>query len=261
MNLTVDDITFGYDAERNVIEHLSLTYDSPDVLCILGSNGMGKSTLLQCIIGAFDISAGSITVDGVPVGAYKARDFARKVAYIPQTHNPSFAYKVIDVVTMGRTSRIGYLANPSDDDVAFAHEQLAYLGVDHLSEKPYTDISGGERQLVMIASALTQEPELMILDEPTAHLDFGNAHRFVELVEKLRDKDMGVLMTTHFPDHALALDSTTAILSGGRIIAEGRASDVITDESMRELYGIEVNVRHIEDRIICIPGPLKKAER
>lgn len=258
MNLTVDDITFRYDSERNVLEHLSFSYNSPEVLCILGSNGMGKSTLLQCIIGAFQISAGAITVDGVPVGDYKARDFARKIAYIPQSHTPSFAYKVIDIVTMGRTSRIGYLANPSDDDVAFAHEQLDYLGVGHLAEKPYTDISGGERQLVMIASALTQEPELMILDEPTAHLDFGNQYRFVELVEKLRERDMGVLMTTHFPDHALILGSRTAVLSGGRIIAEGLAHEVINDASMRELYGIEVNVRQIEDRIICIPGPLKK---
>jgi len=258
MNLTVDDITFGYNAERNVLEHLSFTYDSPDVLCILGSNGMGKSTLLQCIIGAFKISAGSITVDGVSVADYKPREFARKIAYIPQTHTPSFAYKVIDIVTMGRTSRIGYFSNPSDDDVEYAHEQLKYLGVDHLAEKPYTDISGGERQLVMIASALTQQPELMILDEPTAHLDFGNQYRFVELVEKLRDRNMGVLMTTHFPDHALALDSTTAVLAGGRIVATGRANEVITDGSMRELYGIEVHVEHVGDRTICIPGPLTK---
>ena len=109
----------------------------------------------------------------------------------------------------------------------------------------------------MIASALTQEPELMILDEPTAHLDFGNAYRFVQLVEKLRDRDMGVLMTTHFPDHALMLGSRTAVLSGGRIIAEGLAKDVITDESMRELYGIEVHMQTIGNRIICIPGPLE----
>ena len=257
MNLTVNDITFGYDSGRNVLEHLSFSYDSPEVLCILGSNGMGKSTLLQCIIGAFQISAGAITVDGVPVADYKARDFARKIAYIPQSHTPSFAYKVIDIVTMGRTSRIGYLANPTSEDVEFAHEQLTYLGVDHLAEKPYTDISGGERQLVMIASALTQEPELMILDEPTAHLDFGNAYRFVQLVEKLRDRNMGVLMTTHFPDHALMLGSRTAVLSGGRIIAEGLAKDVINDESMHELYGIEVHVQTIGKRIICIPGPLE----
>ena len=258
MNLTVDDIPFGYDSERNVIEHLSLTYDSPDVLCILGSNGMGKSTLLQCIIGAFQTSTGSITVDGVRVGDYKARDFARKVAYIPQSHTPSFAYKVVDIVTMGRTSRIGYLANPSSEDVEIAREQLDYLGVGHLAEKAYTEISGGERQLVMIASALAQDPELMILDEPTAHLDFGNAYRFVELVEKLCKRNMGVLMTTHFPDHALALDGTTAILSGGRIIAKGRARDVITEENMCELYGIEVHVERIGDRTICVPGPIAR---
>lgn len=258
MNLTVDDITFGYDSRRNVIEHLSLAYDSPDVLCILGSNGMGKSTLLQCIIGAFPVSSGSVTVDGVRVGDYKARDFARKVAYIPQSHTPSFAYKVIDIVTMGRTSRIGYLANPSDEDVEIARGQLDYLGVGHLAEKAYTEISGGERQLVMIASALAQDPELMILDEPTAHLDFGNAYRFVELVEKLREKQMGVLMTTHFPDHALALDGTTAILSGGRIIATGKASEVITEASMGALYGIQVSVERVGNRTICIPGPIER---
>lgn len=256
MNLEVDDIAFGYESSRKVLEHTSLSYESPEVLCILGANGTGKSTLLQCIIGALEISAGSIAVDRVPVAHYSARDFARKVAYLPQTHTPSFAYKVIDVVAMGRTSRIGYLSSPSDEDVAFAYEQLDYLGVGHLAEKPYTDISGGERQLVMIASALTQEPELMILDEPTAHLDFGNAYRFIELVKKLRDRNMGVLMTTHFPDHALMLGSKTAILSGGRIVAEGLAHEVVTEENMRELYGIEVHVEHIGDRTICLPGPL-----
>lgn len=260
MNLTVDDITFGYSTERNVLEHLTLKYDSPDVLCILGSNGQGKSTLLQCIIGAFPISAGSITVDGIPVGDYKARDFARKVAYIPQSHTPSFAYPVIDIVTMGRTSRMGYLSNPSKEDRAAAMAQLEYLGIAHLAEKPYTGISGGERQLVMIASALAQEPELMILDEPTAHLDFGNQYKFILLVEKLRARGMGVLMTTHFPDHALALDCPTAVLSGGRIVAEGNAHDIITDDAMGDLYGIEVHVEKIGARTICVPGSLGNAD-
>ena len=256
MNLTVDDITFGYDSERNVLEHLSFTYDSPEVLCILGSNGMGKSTLLQCIIGAFQIKAGSITVDGMPVGDYKARDFARKVAYIPQSHTPSFAYKVIDIVTMGRTSRIGYLSAPSAADVDFAYEQLAYLGIESLAERPYTDISGGERQLVMIASALAQEPEALLLDEPTAHLDFGNQFKFLQLVDRLRRKGMGVLMTTHFPDHALLLDCETAILAGGGVVAQGPAHEVVTDEALQRIYDVPINITQVAARSICIPGSL-----
>ena len=257
MELKIDNITFGYDESCNVINGLSLTYNTPEIMCILGSNGTGKSTLLQCIIGANNISAGSITLDEEPVSIIKPRDFARKVAYIPQTHAPSFAYKVIDIVTMGRTSHMGYLSNPSNDDIAMAHEQLTYLSIDHLAEKPYTEISGGERQLVLIAAALTQDPQLMILDEPTAHLDFGNQYRFIELVGKLRDKGMGVLMTTHFPDHALMLDCHTAIMSGGRIIAEGQAAEVITDKAMTQLYDIEVHVEQIAKRTICIPGALE----
>lgn len=257
MNLTVDDITFGYDEGRDVLDRLSLSYDSPDVFCILGANGQGKSTLLQCIIGDYRIRSGRILVNGKQVKDYPAREMARKIAYIPQTHVPSFAYPVIDIVTMGRTSRMGYLANPGKDDETFAMAQLEYLGIGHLRDQPYTDISGGERQLVMIASALAQEPELLILDEPTAHLDFGNQYRFIELVDKLRAKGMGVLMTTHFPDHALELNGTTAILRDGRIRETGAARDIITNQSMRHLYGIEVNVRQIEDRRICIPGPLK----
>ena len=256
MKLDVNDITFGYDA-RNVLEHLSLHYESPDVMCILGSNGQGKSTLLQCIIGAFRTSEGTITVDDRPVGEYPAREFARKVAYIAQNHNPSFGYPVLDIVMMGRTSRMGYLANPGQQERDVAMEQLEYLGIGHLAEKSYTGISGGERQLVMIASALAQDPELMILDEPTAHLDFGNQYKFIQLVEKLRARGMGVLMTTHFPDHALALGGTCAILAGGRIAAQGDPRDIVTEEAMSELYRIEVHVEDVRGRRICIPGALE----
>ena len=256
MKLEVNDITFGYTGERNVLENLSLTYETPDVMCILGSNGQGKSTLLQCIIGAFHVQKGSILVDGKPVTSYHPRDFARKIAYIPQSHTPSFAYPVIDIVTMGRTARMGYFANPSHEDRVAAMEQLEYLGIDRLANQPYTQISGGERQLVMIASALAQAPELLILDEPTAHLDFGNAYKFVQLVNRLRDRGMGVLMTTHFPDHALELHGRTAIMSKGHVASMGEASEVITNESMSKLYGIEVHVEHIASRTTCIPGPL-----
>ena len=256
MKLDVNDITFGYDA-RNVLEHLSLHYESPDVMCILGSNGQGKSTLLQCIIGAFRTSAGTITVDDKPVHEYPAREFARKIAYIAQNHIPSFGYPVLDIVMMGCTSRMGYLANPGQTERDVAMEQLEYLGIGHLAEKSYTGISGGERQLVMIASALAQNPELMILDEPTAHLDFGNQYKFIQLVEKLRERGMGVLMTTHFPDHALLLGGTCAVLSDKHISALGKASDIVTDEAMGSLYGIEVHVEKIGARTICVPGSLE----
>lgn len=254
MKLEIENLTFGYGDGPRIIDGLSLSYESPDVLCILGSNGTGKSTLLQCVIGDFRPSSGQVLVNGRDVRTYSARDLARLIAYIPQTHVPSFEYSVIDVVTMGRTSIMGRFSTPSATDVRRAEEKLEFLGIAHLSSKPYTAISGGERQLVMIASALAQEPEVLILDEPTAHLDFGNQYRFVKLVEQLRESGMGVIMTKHFPDHALKLAGTTAIMQGGRIAHWGPAAEVVTNETMSNLYGISVSVEHLGDRAICVPG-------
>ena len=255
MELIVENLTFAY-SNRNILEHCSLSYATPDVMCILGHNGTGKSTLLQCLIGAFKPQEGSVRIDGRSVEDYTPRELAAKIAYIPQTSVPTFSFPCIDVVTMGRTAHMGYLANPGAEEVEKAYEALEYLNITYLADQPYTDISGGERQLVMIASALCQDPELMILDEPTAHLDFGNQYKFIQLVERLRDRGMGVLMTTHFPDHALALDGTTAILSHGSVQAIGAARDIITDESMSALYNIPVAVCDVGDRRICIAGGL-----
>ncbi|MCH4184296.1 MAG: ABC transporter ATP-binding protein [Eggerthellaceae bacterium] len=259
MKLTVDNITFGYNETTPVLKGVSFTYETPDVLCILGANGTGKSTLLRCIVGELNAQCGCASVDGKAIKDYSAKSFACKVAYIPQTHTPTFAYSAIDIVAMGRTAHMGYFASPSEDDIAHAQEQLEYLGIGHLRDQPYTEVSGGEQQLIIIAAALAQDPELLILDEPTAHLDFGNQYKFIQLVERLREKGIGVLMTTHFPDHALALGGTTAILSDGIIQHIGPAAKIVTSESMSKLYDIEAHVLPIGDRRICLPGKVHHA--
>lgn len=255
MRLDIEGLEFSYGGGRPVIDGLSLTYESPGALCILGANGTGKSTLLQCAVGTLEPSGGEVRIDGRPVGAHSARELSRLAAYIPQTHAPAFEYPVIDVVAMGRTSLIGRFSTPGTADERIALEKLDFLGIAHLRDKPYTRISGGERQLVMIAAALAQEPAVLIPDEPTAHLDFGNQHRFVKLVKKLCTQDMGVIMTTHFPDHALELGGATAIMQKGRIVRVGSARDVVTSESMSALYGIDARVEDVGGRLVCIPGP------
>lgn len=252
----IRDLVFGYDEQNLIVDGLLLFYETPDVLCVLGVNGAGKSTLLQCLTGGLKPASGSISINGAALGSYSTRTLARLIVYIPQTHVLSFGFSVLDVVTMGRTSRMDYIATPGPTDVHVAQEQLAYLGISHLCDKPYTEVSGGERQLVMIAAALAQEPELLVLDEPTAHLDFGNQYRFLRLVQRLRERGVGVLMTTHVPDHALLLGCTTAVMRDGRIEAMGPACDVVTAERMAELYGIDVCLGQVGDRRLCIPGAI-----
>ncbi|MDO5755191.1 MAG: ABC transporter ATP-binding protein [Tissierellia bacterium] len=255
MILNIKNIDFSY-SEKNIIQDLSLRYDSKKTMCILGANGTGKSTLLKCIMGENKIQKGQILINDEDLLALNPRERARKIAYIPQNHHPSFAFKVIDVVLMGRTSKMGYFATPSKQDTAIAMDYLDYLGIAPLAQKAYTDISGGERQLVMIASALSQEPEMLLLDEPTAHLDFGNQYRFLELVKKLQKEGIGICMTTHFPDHALQLQSETALMNHGKIVETGTAKDIITEDKLRKIYGIEIHVENIGHRRVCVPGEI-----
>ncbi|WP_349944205.1 ABC transporter ATP-binding protein [Lacrimispora sp. BS-2] len=254
MKLEIQNLTFSYDGEKNVFEDVSLSYQSPEIFCLLGANGTGKSTLLKNIIGEYKPKEGRILIDGKLLKNYSARKLAQKIAYIPQTHVPAFPFSVMDVVLMGRTSRIGYFSTPGKAEEGSAMKRLEFLNIGHLRDKPYTDISGGERQLVLIAAALNQEPEVLILDEPTSHLDFGNQYRFIHLIGKLQKEGMGVIMTTHFPDHALELKGKTSIMKDRGIVKTGPAADVVTSRNMKELYQIEVNVKTFGKRSICIPG-------
>lgn len=253
MELAVKNISFGYDNSRLIFDGLTFSCKTPEIMCILGGNGTGKSTLLKCLVGENNIKSGNILIDGKDIKSYNPKRFAQKIAYLPQTHIPSFSFSVTDVVMMGRTSRIGYFSNPGKAEQKIALEKLEYLNISHLADKPYTATSGGERQLVMIAAALAQEPELIVLDEPTSHLDFGNQFRFIQLVERLNKLGIGVLMTTHFPDHALYLNCSTIILHKGKILDSGMAKDVITKQNLSKIYNFDIDIVNIRDKIICVP--------
>jgi iron complex transport system ATP-binding protein len=257
MKLTVNELGFHYKNGRDIFSNLTLEYETPKIMCILGLNGTGKSTLLKCIAGENRSTAGEILIDGRPAASFRPRELAKKIAYIPQNHYPTFPFSVMDVVLMGRTSHIGYLSVPGQRDKDIALEKLEQLKILHLKDKAYTDISGGERQMVMIAAALAQEPELLLLDEPTAHLDFGNQYRFIKIAAELSEKGMGIIMTTHTPDHAQTLGGMTAILDSGRLKVYNDADEAITSERMEQLYGIPVTLVLIGENKYCLPGGMK----
>lgn len=262
MRLELKDVSCGWEKGRPVQRFASFSVEQGEVCCILGPNGCGKSTLLKTLMGLIPRLAGSITLDGHDIEKLSPKQRAQVMAYVSQGHTPPFSYKVRDVVALGRVRKAGY-GQPSARDLQVVESCLADMGVRHLADEVYTDISGGELQLVMIARALAQEPQLLILDEPTAALDYGNSARVVKKVRELAGRGFGVVMTTHSPDQAFALDSNVVLLLHDRPAQFGRAVDVITERNMRDAYGIDVETKEFLTRrggIVRMCAPVLEEE-
>jgi iron complex transport system ATP-binding protein len=231
-----------------VLRGVDLALQPGELVCLMGVNGCGKSTLLDCALGVSAPSAGHVLLDGAPVGSHRPAQIARRLAYVPQVHDRSFPYLAEQIVLMGRTAHQAGLGSPGADDLAIARASLERCGIGHLAARPYTQLSGGEMQMVMLARALAQETSVILMDEPTAHLDFKNELLFLETVVGLiREQSASILMATHSPNHAFyfenrGLDVRVAMMHEGRIHAEGHPGDVLRPELIAELYDVEVSV-------------------
>lgn len=253
MSIAARDLSIGY-RDRRVGSGLSLRLDEGQSLALLGPNGGGKTTLLKTLIGLLPAYAGEIELGGRPLAALSVRERARMIAYVPQVHTGTFAFPVETVVLMGRTAHHSLFAKPGAADRAVATATLERLGIAHLRERPYTEISGGERQLVLLARALAQEPRFVVLDEPTASLDFGNQGKVLNEIAALAKSGLGVLFTTHDPNHALRAATRACLLRDGCIIAEGAVNDVVTREGLEELYAAPVTRVMELPQIAYLPG-------
>ncbi len=253
--LTVRSLDFGYHG-RAVGRGVSFAVAPGEVLCWLGPNGGGKTTLFRTLLGLLPALAGEVRVDGTELSRWTRRAVARRIAYVPQAHASFFPFAVRDIVLMGRTAHLGLFAVPGAHDIAEADAALARLGIAHLAERVYTEISGGERQLALIARALAQAPQLLVMDEPTASLDFGNQVRVLEQVRDLAASGIAVLLSTHDPDHAFLVADRVALLHGGRLLALGRPEETVTPATLRQLYGIDVAVSLVPElnRRVCAPS-------
>jgi len=230
-----------------------------EILCLLGPNGCGKTTLFKTLLGLIPSLDGAVQIDGTPLARMSRAQIAQAMAYVPQQHAPPFPYEAIEIVLMGRTARLGAFAQPGAADRRAAEAALDRLGIADLAGRDYSRLSGGQRQLVLIARALAQEAPLMVMDEPTASLDFGNQARVLAEIAKLaRNADTderGVILSTHDPDQALALGADVLLMRDGEIIGRGKPEKALTGETLSAVYGVPVSVERTESgRLVCAPS-------
>ncbi len=252
--LDVKNAEFSYNGKKSIFRNVNISIERGDVLCILGPNGTGKSTLVKCINSLLKLKGGEILLNNKNIYSIGKTELAKTIGYIPQSNGSTFAYSVLDVVLMGRAPHLSLTSVPGKNDYKIAEEALESLGILFLRDKAYTEISGGERQLVLMARALAQQPEILLLDEPTSHLDFGNQIRTLKVINELSKKGLSVIMTSHFPDHAFLSSNKVAIMNQGTIMEMGKPEYVVTEENMKEAYGIDVKILDIDEhRKACIP--------
>ncbi len=231
---------------RTVVQDVDLDVPAGSVTVLLGANGAGKTTLLRACAGLIPVDAGTIAVDGQPLDGLTARMRARRIAYLPQSHRPVFPFPVHEVVLMGRWPHSSALRGYGEADRATSFDMLRLVGVEALADRPYTKLSGGERQLVLIARALAQEARILILDEPETGLDVGHRQRLMDLLRRIADDGRAVLLSSHFPDNALRHADAAILLTRNRVLAAGQPSIVMTRKNLWELYGVEVILPEFE---------------
>jgi iron complex transport system ATP-binding protein len=256
MELRAENLAFGYRSQP-VGRDVDLKLTPGRVLCLLGPNGSGKTTLFKTLLGLLPPQGGSVTLEGRDLAALSRTDIARRVSYVPQAHDAVFPYTVLDMVLMGRTVHRGVFASPGDEDRLKAEASLADLGLHALAAREYTRISGGQRQLALVARALAQEAALMVMDEPTASLDFGNQVLVLEQVKRLAATGLGIVFSTHNPDHAFACATDVLVLKDGISRAAGAPAEVLTEDLLSSIYGVDVRLEVLAGgHRVCVPPAL-----
>lgn len=253
--IEVKDLHFAYDARKPVLNGINFSIAKGEIVALLGPNGCGKSTLMRLMLGLMKPNAGVVLFNDKDVNSYNHKLFAQQVAYVPQVHRSSFPYSVRDVVLMGRIPHKGFFFAYSKQDNQIAEEIMERLLIGHLADQPYTQISGGERQLTLIGRAMAQGAHTFYMDEPATGLDYGNQMRLLKHIMRLSAEGFTFIKSTHSPEHALWIADRAIMLKDGYLLADGKCRQVVNSDNLMALYNTKINVDCVRDEIfVCTPA-------
>jgi iron complex transport system ATP-binding protein len=256
--LQVDNLNFSHPGGPPLLEQVSFSIERGTTLCLLGPNGSGKSTLMRCILGLEKLGAGRVTIGGQDITTLSPPQRAQRMAYVPQSSTGAFPFTVFDVVLMGRSAHLRFMAEPTLADHRAAREALARLQILDLEKRLYDQLSGGERQLVLLARAVAQQAPLLVMDEPCTGLDLGHQVLVLQAMRSLANEGYAILLSTHLPENAFTLDAQVALLSQRRLRGPAPAAELLTAAELSRLYGTPVDVLHIGagpalGQRVCVP--------
>lgn len=248
--LKLSNLQFAYHPETPVLRQVSFEAPGGSITAILGPNGAGKTTLLKLILGLLRPHSGEILLAGKNLRHYSRRELSRWIGLVPQRESVPFEYTVLEYVLLGRAPYLGPLDQPGEMDIDIARRALARLEIETLERRAIPELSGGELQLVMVARSLAQQSRILLLDEPTSHLDLSNKYRVLDILRGLAREGTTILFTTHDPESASLVADGLVLVARGQVLAAGPVEETFTAEKLSATYGVEVEVLRVDGRKI-----------
>ena len=246
MKFEIKDGCFAYDSSRTILDKVCVELGNAEIMTVLGANGVGKTTLMKCMLGLLKWTSGISCVDGEDISKINNAQLWRRIGYVPQAKQAVFAYTVEEMVLLGRSAHLGLAKQPRAEDRQIVDDCLKAIGISRLKGRLISRISGGELQMVLIARALATQPQMLILDEPESNLDFRNQLIVLETIANLRrERGLSFIVNTHYPEHAISISDKTLMLMGGGSSISGATKDVITEENLRNAFAVDVCIRQL----------------
>ena len=239
--LEIKNLNFYY-SDNHILKNISFSAESGSLWGLMGPNGSGKTTFFKCILGLLKHTGSQIKINNIDLKKINTPKLAKLISYVPQEHKPPFPFTVREIVLMGRSPHMGGIFGLKKEDYNEAEKAIDMVDIADIADKPVTALSGGQRQLTLIARSIAQNSPVMILDEPTSALDFNNQINIWKILKKLAESGKLIIACSHDPNHLLWFAENTLVIKNGEILASGKTEDIITNRLLKEIYGSEYNI-------------------